>query len=559
MEVAPIKIRLKMIVAFLAIALLGVIGGYLSIASNKDIRDEVSHRTASVEEVQGINQIKIALHANQAAIQVLMGHRHWAEIGETTEKHIAEQESKAAEAQVISSFEDLEKYLRSTKQSTEDGLEIALESGERDEAKKEQQQLLILDKLNTEIEIYKTYALQFLNLSERNLNEAEELLESKLEPHYNDKILPLVEEYATHAEDTLALEVHKVQKTIAKADALTMGLTIIAVAVAAGLGLVVSQLISKPITGLRDAANEIANGNLTCEIKVDSRDEIGDLAVCFNAMRESVLKTNQNLNKLVLDRTKDLERANEELRQKDQLKDEFISIASHELKNPIQPILGFAELAKQGKINQQQAWDGILEHARRLQRLAYDIIDVSKIESGDLQYVMEEFPINDTIVKVISDARLGLSTDVSIVPNLDENVQIEADRDRITQVLTNIIGNAVKFTKKGTIKVESRLFPEANKIEIKVNDNGSGISNDMLPKIFNKFATKASGDYHGAGLGLFISKAIVEAHGGEISAYNNKEGGATIQIVLPVNRSAISQDSLQPSVTLKPSAKPSTR
>jgi len=232
----------------------------------------------------------------------------------------------------------------------------------------------------------------------------------------------------------------------------------------------------------------------------------------------------------------ELENANQELKRKDKLKDEFISIASHELRSPIQPILGFATLAKSGKLDQQQAWEGVIRHARRLQRIANDILDVSRIESDELTYTFEKVRINTVITDIVNSEKTNLINGVVIETKLDKDIDIEADKYRITQVLTNVIGNAVKFTKEGRIKVESHIHEETNRLEIKVSDTAGGIPMDVLPHLFGKFVTRSIGSevLHGTGLGLFISKAIVTAHKGRIEADNNNEGGATFTIILPV-------------------------
>ncbi|MFQ5941691.1 MAG: ATP-binding protein [Nitrososphaerales archaeon] len=249
-----------------------------------------------------------------------------------------------------------------------------------------------------------------------------------------------------------------------------------------------------------------------------------------------IIIINKKLRNLVKIRTNELEKVNEELKHKDRLKDEFLSIASHELRSPIQPILGFAGLAKKRNIDDDEAWDGVLRHSRRLQEVANDILDSSRIESGELTYVMEKFEINEVILDAINSAKVNLNGSASIESKLCKDVEIEGDRARIIQVLSNIIGNAVKFTRKGSIKVESHAFPERNRVEIKISDTGGGIPNDILPHLFGKFITKSVGgeNQHGTGLGLFISKAIVIAHKGEIFAYNNDEGGATFTILLPM-------------------------
>jgi PAS domain S-box-containing protein len=239
---------------------------------------------------------------------------------------------------------------------------------------------------------------------------------------------------------------------------------------------------------------------------------------------------------------KDIEKANEELKHKEQLKNEFIAIASHELRTPIQPILGFALLAKKGKITQDAAWDGVLREARRLQQLANDILDVSRIESSGLMYKMEKIRIYDLLEGVTNSEKANLAKDIAldlIVDKESKEIEVELDRSRITQVLTNMIGNASKFTQKGSIKVESTTCLDKNKIEIKISDTGGGIPESVLPKLFGKFVTKSVGESNknGTGLGLFICKAIVSAHGGEVYASNNGEGGATFVVTLPIEQS----------------------
>jgi len=292
-------------------------------------------------------------------------------------------------------------------------------------------------------------------------------------------------------------------------------------------GTVFPALISA--TTIRDA-----NGNI-----VRSNTVIRDITEIYKVKAE-LERTNEELRQ----KEKELERVNEELERKDKLKDEFISVASHELRTPIQPILGYAELAKDGVIQPDEAWKEVIENAYRLQRLANDILDVSRIESGSMRYLKEKISINEILLDVVATARVNVKDGVSIETELEEDVIVEADKDRITQVLTNIIGNAVKFTKRGTIRTVTRILPEkdGDKVEIRIIDNAGGIPEDILPSLFNKFATKRvrGGNQHGTGLGLYISKAIVSAHDGEITAFNN-ESGATFRIVLPIRK--VSTDS----------------
>jgi PAS domain S-box-containing protein len=235
-----------------------------------------------------------------------------------------------------------------------------------------------------------------------------------------------------------------------------------------------------------------------------------------------------------------IEKDNEELKKKERLKNEFVAIASHELRTPIQPILGFALLAKRGTISQEAAWEGVLSEARRLQQLANDILDVSRIESDNLKYDFAKVKINELIRHAIDSLTTDANKEVTVTFNhagAESDLVIDADRSRITQVISNIVGNAIKFSPHGTIHVVSAVVGKM--FEIRISDNGGGIPEDILPKLFEKFVTKGHGEGNkkGTGLGLYISKAIITAHHGDISALNS-EGGATFVIRLPVSNGA---------------------
>lgn len=235
-----------------------------------------------------------------------------------------------------------------------------------------------------------------------------------------------------------------------------------------------------------------------------------------------------------------LEDANKRLKEMDAMKTEFISIASHELRTPIQPILGIARLSSRNLISQQKAWEIVTKEAERLQRLANDILDATRIEGGSIQLKTESFSINEIIRNVLYEGKLstndGVQLNVALAP--DDELLINADKSRITQVVTNIVGNAIKFTKKGSVQISTRLADGGAFVEFLVVDTGAGIPQEILPRLFTKFATKSvsKGAEHGTGLGLFICKSIVEAHGGSIAGYNNEGGGATFKVLLPAGR-----------------------
>ncbi len=308
----------------------------------------------------------------------------------------------------------------------------------------------------------------------------------------------------------------------------TLNLTIVLAALAAGIaiavGVYMSNSISKPIVRLKAAADQIGKGDFDAETDVSkSSDEIGQLCIHFGKMKN-------------------------ELRNKEQMQNDFISIASHELRTPVQPILGFAQLAASGKAKPDDALRVIVDEARRLERLTNDILDVSRLESGRVTYDMRRININDLIVDVADKFGTSPSEDLKFELKLEPEaiMDVHADSARITQVLTNIIGNAFKFTRRGAIIVESRFLKETHQAQISITDSGSGIPPDLLPKLFSKFATRnvKNENQQGTGLGLFICKAIVKAHGGEISAHNNDDGvGAKFTILLPVHTIAMKSES----------------
>jgi len=235
-----------------------------------------------------------------------------------------------------------------------------------------------------------------------------------------------------------------------------------------------------------------------------------------------------------------LEAMNKELIRKDKIKDEFVSIAAHELRTPIQVILGFTELGREGTMSPAEAFDGITDAALRLRKIATDILDVSRIESGTLSYHFYKVRINKIIQDIVKAMTPVLKSDVSLQIKLDEDVEVVADRSRLTQALANLISNAIKFTKRGKIKIETHVIWEHNRIDIEVSDTGKGIPEEIIPRLFEKFASKdPTGQVeHGTGLGLFITKGIVTAHNGEIYGGNNEEGGARFTVTLPIHNSS---------------------
>lgn len=257
-----------------------------------------------------------------------------------------------------------------------------------------------------------------------------------------------------------------------------------------------------------------------------------------------VLLWNKRLKSTVDKRTAELKAANEQLKVHDKMQNEFINIASHEIKTPTQILLSYSELLQRHPEKTEQISEAIFRNAQRLQRLTNDILDVTKIESQTLKLNKEQFNLTDIISIVLDDFKNSIQNegrDIKLLYKPGESLAVEADKGMITQVLYNILSNAIKFCKKtgGKIYVTTTVQQIQNskdsgrKVIVSVKDDGTGIDPTITPRLFTKFATKSE---TGSGLGLFISKGIVEAHGGRIGAQNNSDGvGATFYFMLPMS------------------------
>lgn len=260
---------------------------------------------------------------------------------------------------------------------------------------------------------------------------------------------------------------------------------------------------------------------------------------------EELKKSNRQLANLY----KQVIATNKQMKTSSNMQKEFINVAAHELRAPIQPILGLAEVLRQQ--NQQpdnkedqmysennELLNVIIRNAKRLQQLTENILDVTKIENNSMELNKEGFILNKAVLESFTDFANQLSKEqkenVKLIVALDEgDILVVADKHRINQVINNLLNNALKFTKQGQITLSTEKEKKYGKEAIvKIQDSGPGIDPDIMPRLFTKFATKS---YSGTGLGLFISKSIVETHGGKMWAENNLDGkGATFLFTLPI-------------------------
>ena len=245
---------------------------------------------------------------------------------------------------------------------------------------------------------------------------------------------------------------------------------------------------------------------------------------------------------------KQLELAYEQLKISDKMQSEFISAAAHELRTPIQPIISSVGIirSRMGNMKVQgldHSLDMITRNAERLSQLSSDILDVTKIESNSFELEKEQLNLNEVLLNTVEKYKKQITKaniDIQLLfePH-EEVILIEADRDRIIQVISNLLNNAIKFTRREggivMVEVQKKDYDEETRTSavVSVKDTGSGIDPDIMPRLFEKFASKS---FQGTGLGLFISKKIIEAHGGKIWGQNNvsDDKGATFYFTLPI-------------------------
>jgi len=264
---------------------------------------------------------------------------------------------------------------------------------------------------------------------------------------------------------------------------------------------------------------------------------------------------NKNLRKMVEEQTTSLknaiislEKSNEQLKKHDKMQQEFINITAHELRTPTQSIIGYVEMIKSFPERTSTYLQPIERNTQRLYRLIQDILDITKIESGSLKLKKTTFDMNEKINNIIRDLTPKKKVDEDntnqsvkfIFQPTKEPIKVFADKERIYQVISNLIKNALKFipSTDGKIEITLEKVKEKNDnkkefVSVKIKDNGKGVDEEVLPRLFEKFASKT--ELGGTGLGLYLSKNIVEAHGGQIWGKNNNNGsGAEFGFTIPL-------------------------
>lgn len=274
----------------------------------------------------------------------------------------------------------------------------------------------------------------------------------------------------------------------------------------------VSVKISEPITEISKYAKKIGKGEDVPDVEIEGNDEIAMLAKSFNEMKKEIAVS-------------------------EQMRREIVANVSHELRTPLTSIIGFMKGILDGVIPAEDHEKYIsiaYSEANRLKDLTKDIVDVAKLESGSISLHKEKFNLSELTKEVYTEMEeLVKEKNLEfILEELSTNIEIEADKSRIRQVLINVVNNAIKFTEKGNIKIT--LDKVQDKASIVITDTGIGIKEDKIAYLFDKFFT--ANDYgnatNGAGLGLNIVKNIIDLHGGKINIESGVNKGTTVKIII---------------------------
>jgi len=303
-------------------------------------------------------------------------------------------------------------------------------------------------------------------------------------------------------------------------------LTTISVLFAIGIGFFISTSIAIPAKKLGDVADKIADGDFDVDAKVKSSDEIGELSIRFDRMRNRIKE------------------ANTELQLKDTMKEEFVSMISHELKTPLTPIIGYCDALKRsdmmGSLSEKQirAVDTIYSNATKLRKLIGDVLDAQKLELDRMRFVSMEFEIDDVIKDIANDFKLIIEErKIQLVTSMKEKLTLKSDKNRIEQVLENLVHNAIDFVPEEKGKIEVGVEQRQDSVVFSVKDNGRGIPKDKQKDLFKKFYqvdTSITREHPGSGLGLAVCKGIVDKLGGKIWMESVIGKGSTFYFSIPL-------------------------
>jgi two-component system sensor histidine kinase ChiS len=345
----------------------------------------------------------------------------------------------------------------------------------------------------------------------------------------------------------------------------TLWLSLAALGLAIVIGIFTARLITQPVLRLTQASKELAEGQLDKQVEtIDAIEieEIETLEQSFNSMAKQL----KDFFAALEAQKETLANQNEELQRLDQLKDEFLANTSHELRTPLNGIIGIAESLIDGATGDLSALTRtnlqlIVSSGRRLSNLISDILDFSKLRHQNLELQLSPVDLRSITQIVLTLSQpLANQKNLQLINAISQDLpNAEADENRLQQILYNLVGNAIKFTPSGTVEVSTQVINLGARelLAITVSDTGIGIAEDKLDRIFQSFE-QAEGstarEYGGTGLGLAVTKQLVELHGGEISVQSKIGAGSQFTFTLPLTRQQTK--SVKPIAVLQDNARP---
>jgi signal transduction histidine kinase len=333
-------------------------------------------------------------------------------------------------------------------------------------------------------------------------------------------------------------------------------IAVLSIAVGIAATMLLTNRIIRPIRSLATMAHRVSEGDLSASVEPTTRDEVGELADVFNLMsrslkdRETAITSayrqleqlTQTLEQRVRERTQELQCANEKLQELDRLKSAFVSIVSHELRTPMTSVNGYVNnmlTGLTGPLSEKQThYLRRMQHnVERLIRLINDLLDLSRIEAGRIELHLATLSLTDVVAEAVEGLQsMAYDKSVTLVVQAgQEPSAVRGDRDKLHQVLTNLVHNAIKFTPAGgTVLVETKRSDDCWLVS--VVDTGCGVASEELDRIFERFyrCESTGPGVRGAGLGLAITKSFVELHGGRIWAESTPGHGSRFSFTLPL-------------------------
>ena len=358
------------------------------------------------------------------------------------------------------------------------------------------------------------------------------------------QISPYKDEYGLNWLTVIVIPEDEFMEEINENTQSTIQLCILALAIALGLGLLIVQWITKPIINLSTVAGAIAKGKLNQNVSIQGVRELVILATSFNEMTKQLAESFNNL-----------ERKNQELQKLDQLKDEFLANTSHELRTPLNGIIGIADSMKDGATGpiselQKKNLSMIVGSGHRLANLVNDILDFSKLRHHSIKLQMRSVGMREVTEVVLAFSRMILEgKDLQLINAIPSDFPpVEADENRLQQILHNLVGNAIKFTDSGLVRVSAELIDVGKKMAITISDSGIGIPEHKHKAIFESFEQgdgSTERQYSGTGLGLPITKKLVELHSGSIWLKSFPGIGSEFTFTLNISEEPIQDSHLE--------------